>query len=113
MDISNKGLDFMKEFLVQMAETSLVPLDLPKIEKSKHIPIIGTVHMVLSNISIDNIRVISSTVKAGDTGIVISVSGAYANMTMNWEYSYSNWWLPVPISDNGKASIQVKCRNLM
>ena len=63
--------------------------------------------------SIDNIHVISSTVKAGDTGIVISVSGAYANMTMNWKYSYSNWWLLVPISDNGKASIQVKCRNLM
>lgn len=108
LDISNKGLDFMKEFLVEMAETSLVPLDLPKIEKSKHIPIIGTVHMVLSNISIDNIHVISSTVKAGDTGIVISVSGAYANMTMNWEYSYSNWLFPIPITDNGKASIQVE-----
>ncbi|KAG5597919.1 hypothetical protein H5410_039151 [Solanum commersonii] len=108
LDISNKGLDFMKGFLVEMAETSLVPLDLPKIEKSKHIPIIGTVHMVLSNISIDNIHVISSTVKAGDTGIVISVSGAYANMTMNWEYSYSSWLFPIPITDNGKASIQVE-----
>lgn len=108
VDISNKGLDFMKEVLVQMAETSLVPLDLPKIEKSKHIPVIGTVDMVLSSITMDNIHVISSTVKAGDTGIVVSVSGAYANMTMNWEYSYSNWLFPVPISDNGQASIQVE-----
>lgn len=108
LDISNKGLNFLKEFLVQMAETSLVPLDLPKIEKSKHIPIIGTAHMVLSNITIDKIHVISSTVKAGDTGIVISVSGAYANMTMNWEYSYSNWLFPIPITDNGEASIQVE-----
>lgn len=106
MDISNKGLDFMKEVLVQMAETSLVPLDLPKIEKSKKIPIIGTVDMVLSNITINNIHVISSTVEAGDTGIVISVSGAYANMTMNWEYSYSNWF--VAVTDNGQASIQVE-----
>ncbi|XP_009591353.1 putative BPI/LBP family protein At1g04970 isoform X1 [Nicotiana tomentosiformis] len=108
VDISNKGLDFAKEFLVQMAESSLVPLDLPKIEKSKHIPIIGTVHMGLSNITVDKIHVISSTVKAGDTGIVISVSGATANMTMNWEYSYTNWWLPIPITDNGEASIQVE-----
>lgn len=108
LDISNKGLDFVKEFLVEMAESSLVPLDLPNIEKSKHIPIIGTVHMVFSNITINNIHVISSTVKAGDTGIVISVSGAYANMTMNWEYSYSNWLLPTPITDNGEASIQVE-----
>ncbi|XP_055823664.1 putative BPI/LBP family protein At1g04970 [Solanum dulcamara] len=108
LDISNKGLDFVKEFLVEMAETSLVPLDLPKIKKSKHIPIIGTVHMVLSNITINNIHVISSTVKAGDTGIVISVSGAYANMTMNWEYSYTSWLLPIPIEDNGEASIQVE-----
>ncbi|KAK4341879.1 hypothetical protein RND71_037695 [Anisodus tanguticus] len=108
VDISNKGLNFVKQFLVEIAETSLVPLDLPKIKKSKHIPIIGTVHMVLSNITINNIHVISSTVKTGDTGIVISVSGAYANMTMNWEYEYSNWWLPVPITDNGEASIQVE-----
>ncbi|KAK4355209.1 hypothetical protein RND71_024180 [Anisodus tanguticus] len=106
--ISNKGLNFVKQFLVEIAETSLVPLDLPKIKKSKHIPIIGTVHMVLSNITINNIHVISSTVKTGDTGIVFSVSGAYANMTMNWEYEYSNWWLPVPITDNGDASIQVE-----
>ncbi|XP_059282132.1 putative BPI/LBP family protein At1g04970 [Lycium ferocissimum] len=108
LDISNKGLDFVKQFLVEMAESSLVPLDLPKIKKSKHIPIIGTVDMVLTNITINSIHVISSTVKTGDTGIVISVSGAYANMTMNWKYEYSNWWLPVPITDNGQASIQVE-----
>ncbi|PHU12981.1 hypothetical protein BC332_19911 [Capsicum chinense] len=107
-DISNKGLDFIKQFLVQMAETSLVPLDLPKIEKSKHIPLIGTVNILISNLSINKIHVISSTVKAGDTGIVISVSGAYANMTMNWGYEYSNWWLPVPVMDSGVASIQVE-----
>lgn len=108
LEISNKGLDFVKQFLVQMAETSLVPLDLPNIEKSKHIPIIGTLKMVLSNISINNIHVISSTVKAGDTGVVISVSGAYANMSMNWEYSYSNWLIPFPVMDSGAASIQVE-----
>ncbi|CAN4103972.1 unnamed protein product [Withania somnifera] len=91
-----------------MAETSLVPLDLPNIEKAKHIPIIGSVRMVLSNISINNIHVIDSTVKAGNTGVVFSVSGAYANMTMNWEYSYSSWLIPIPVTDSGEASIQVE-----
>ncbi|OIS97570.1 putative bpilbp family protein [Nicotiana attenuata] len=67
VDISNKGLDFAKDFLVQMVESSLVPLDPPKIEKSKHIPFIGTVHMGLPNITVDKIHVISSTVKVGDT----------------------------------------------
>ncbi|CAN4103973.1 unnamed protein product [Withania somnifera] len=64
--------------------------------------------MVLSNISINNIHVIDSTVKAGNTGVVFSVSGAYANMTMNWEYSYSSWLIPIPVTDSGEASIQVE-----
>lgn len=110
VDISNKGLNFIKDFLIQTAISSLVPLELPQIQKNVKIPFLGYVDMVLSNISIYEIGVSSSTVKAGDSGVIIDVSGATANMSMQWKYSYSTWsWLiPIEIYDKGEASIQVK-----
>lgn len=106
-EISNKGLEFLKDLLIEEAESSLVPLELPKIEKSVKIPVIGNVQMVLSNIVIESIHVTSSTVRTGDTGIVIDVSGATANLSMSWKYSYSTWLLPISVSDKGNATIQV------
>lgn len=106
-EISNTGLDFLKDLLIEKAEFELVPLDLPKIVKSVKIPIIGSVQMAATGITIETIHVTSSTLKAGDSGIVIDVSGATANMSMNWEYSYSTWLLPISISDKGSATIQV------
>ncbi|XP_019183551.1 PREDICTED: putative BPI/LBP family protein At1g04970 [Ipomoea nil] len=107
VDISNKGLNFAKNILVETAESSLVPLELPDIKKSVDIPVVGKVEMTLSNVVINTIDVVSSTIKTGDSGILIAVSGATANLTMNWRYSYKTWLLPV-ISDEGKASVQVE-----
>ncbi|KAL2472924.1 putative BPI/LBP family protein [Forsythia ovata] len=108
IDISNKGLDFLKDLLLKKAESSLLPLYLPKIEKAVKIPIVGRVHMVLSNITMERIDVTSSTVKTGDTGILIVVSGATANLSMNWKYSYSTWLIPIAVSDEGSATIRVE-----
>nr|GMD53174.1 putative BPI/LBP family protein At1g04970 [Ipomoea batatas] len=107
VDISNKGLNFAKNILVETAESSLVPLELPDIKKSVDIPVVGKVEMTLSNVVINTIDVVSSTIKTGDSGILIAVSGATANLTMNWRYSYKTWLFPV-ISDQGKASVQVE-----
>ncbi|XP_022846036.1 putative BPI/LBP family protein At1g04970 isoform X1 [Olea europaea var. sylvestris] len=108
VDISNKGLDFLKDLLIEKAESSLLPLYLPKIEKAVKIPIVGKVHMVLSNITMERIDVISSTVKTDDNGILIAVSGATANLSMNWKYSYSTWLIPIAVSDQGSATIRVE-----
>lgn len=107
IDISDKGLDFVKDLLIDKAVTSLVPLQLPQIEKSAKIPVVGSVDMVLSNIVIDQVDVSSSIVKPGETGIAIVASGATAHLSMEWKYSYSTWLLPISISDNGVASVQV------
>lgn len=107
-EVSNKGLEFFKDLLIQEAESSFVPLELPTIQKSVKIPIIGTVQIVLSSIVIETIHVTSSTLKTGDSGIVIDVAGATANLTMNWKYSYSTWLLPVSVSDMGNATVQVE-----
>ena len=103
--ISDKGLDFAKDLLIEKAISSIVPLQLTQIEKQVKVPIIGTVHVVLSNITIYSVEVPSSYVETGETGIVLIASGATAKLSMNWKYSYSNWF--IEISDNGRASIQV------
>lgn len=105
--LSQQGLDFVKNLLIDEAISSIIPLQLPKIEKSVKIPFVGNVHMVLSNTTIYKIDVSESYVKPGDTGIAIIVAGATCNLSMNWYYSYSTWLVPVEISDRGSASVQV------
>ncbi|CDP13775.1 unnamed protein product [Coffea canephora] len=107
-EISDKGLDFVKDLLIEKAETSLVPLELPNIEKTVKIPVIGTVSMEVSNVTLYRVHVTSSTVKTGDTGILVDVAGATANLTMHWGYSYSTWLLPISISDQGEAEVQIE-----
>lgn len=106
-EISNQGLDFLKDLLIEKAESELVPLELPKFDKFVRIPFVGTVHMSVSGITIETIHVTSSVLKTGDGGIVIDVSGATANLSMNWEYLYSTWWFPITVSDKGNATVQV------
>ncbi|KAA8523628.1 hypothetical protein F0562_010051 [Nyssa sinensis] len=108
VDIFDKGLDFVKDLLVHKAVSSLIPLQLPQIEKYVKIPIVGEVHIVLSNITIYQVHVSSSTVEPGDTGITIVASGATANLSMDWRYSYSTWLFPIGFSDKGGASVQVE-----
>lgn len=105
--LSQQGLDFVKNLLIEEAISSIIPLQLPKIEKSVKIPFVGNVHIVLSNTTIYKIDVSESYVKPGDTGIAIIVSGATCNLSMNWYYFYSTWLVPVEISDKGSASVQV------
>lgn len=106
--ISQKGLDFVKELLINQAISSIISLQLPTIEKTTKIPVIGNVHMVLSNITIQNIDVVSSYVHPGESGVAIVVSGATCNLSMNWYYKYSTWvFVPVQISDKGDASVKV------
>ncbi|KAJ4981501.1 hypothetical protein NE237_032338 [Protea cynaroides] len=106
--ISEKGLDFAKDILIEKAISSLTPLNLPQIDRVLKIPFVGNVLVGLSNISIYSVNVPYSNVKSGDTGIAIVASGATTNLSMNWSYSYTTWFFPVIISDNGHAHVQVE-----
>ncbi|XP_057978017.1 putative BPI/LBP family protein At1g04970 [Malania oleifera] len=106
--ISEQGLDFVKDLLINTAVSSFTPLELPPIEKSVKIPLVGKVHIVLSNITIYQVGVSSSFVKPGESGLAIVASGATANLSMNWRYSYSTWLVPIAITDKGEASVQVE-----
>ncbi|KDP39204.1 hypothetical protein JCGZ_00961 [Jatropha curcas] len=104
--LSDKGIDFTKDVLINKAVSSMIPLQLPDIEKHVKIPLLGKVLVVLSNITIYDVNFASSSVETGDTGIILVASGGTADLTMNWMYSYKNWI--VVISDSGDASVQVK-----
>jgi hypothetical protein len=102
--ISQSGLDFAKDLLVSRAVATLTPLSVPDIERTMS-TVVGTVRMAASGIVLDGLAVTNSTVAVGDTGVVVAASLASANLTMEWNYSYSAWI--VTISDSGNASIQV------
>ena len=105
--VSEKGLAFAKDLLVERAVETLTSLRIRDIEKSVGIPIVGVVRMVASNITLEAIHVSSSTVQPGESGIVIVASGTTANLSMDWFYSYTTWFVPFEISDKGGAFIQV------
>ncbi|XP_057460947.1 putative BPI/LBP family protein At1g04970 [Actinidia eriantha] len=105
VELFSKGLDFAKDLLIEKAISSLTPLELPEIEKAVKIPLIGTVHITLSDLVIYKVNVSSSTAEAGNTGISIVASGAKAYMTSNWSYHYGTWLIP-NITDKGVASIE-------
>ncbi|XP_038690731.1 putative BPI/LBP family protein At1g04970 [Tripterygium wilfordii] len=104
--ISSKGLEFAKDLLVEKAVSTLIPLQVPDIEKTVNIPVVGKVNMGLSNITISGVNIASSLVETGENGIVLVASGATANLSMNWWYSYRRWF--ITIRDEGEASVQVE-----
>ncbi|XP_010688946.2 putative BPI/LBP family protein At1g04970 isoform X2 [Beta vulgaris subsp. vulgaris] len=107
--ISKNGLNFLKDLLISKAISTLTPLHIPYIDQSVQIPFIGNVFVELSNISLHQIRVSDSYVTPGDSGVAFIVSGATANMSLDWYYSYAAGWLfPFQFSDHGVASIQVQ-----
>ncbi|KAI3969678.1 hypothetical protein MKX01_020239 [Papaver californicum] len=111
--LSEKGVNFAKDVLIEQAISSLAPLQLPQIiKKSVRIPIIGNINMGISNITIFQVNVSSSsiTLNNNNTGeISIVASGATANLSMNWFYSCHSWgFFPIEIADKGVASTQVE-----
>ncbi|KAG0473606.1 hypothetical protein HPP92_015463 [Vanilla planifolia] len=107
--ISEKGLAFAKDLLVRQAVHLLTRLRLPDIKKSVKIPLIGGLHISASNITLYDISVSSSTIRSGDTGILIFASGANASLSFRWHYLYSTWLLfPIEVSDEGSAFAQIK-----
>ncbi|KAJ0965182.1 hypothetical protein J5N97_026320 [Dioscorea zingiberensis] len=106
--ISEKGLVFVKDLLIENAIQTLTSLTLPDIHQSKKIPLIGGVSASLTNITVYHIDVPCSTLQTGESGVVVAASGVTVELSMNWKYSYSTWLLPIEISDEGTASVKVE-----
>lgn len=105
--LSDKGLDYAKDLLIEKGIASIVMLKLPEIENSAQVPLVGNAKVVLYDIVIKDIQVNSSSVKVGESGIVLVVSGATGDLSMKWKYSVSSWLIPIGISDRGTATVKV------
>ncbi|ANM65438.1 lipid-binding serum glycoprotein family protein [Arabidopsis thaliana] len=108
--VSETGLEFAKDYLIKKVITTTLPLQLPDIENKVKIPLIGKVRMGLSNIQIDAVHVQSSKMETRKDGIILSVLGATANLSMDWSYTYRASFFE--ISDHGDASVEVKGMNV-
>ncbi|CAO2812804.1 unnamed protein product [Amaranthus hypochondriacus] len=107
--ITTKGLTFLKDLLISKAISTLIPLQIPRIDQTLQIPFLGNVFVELSNLSLHQISVSDSYITPGESGVAFIVSGATANMSLDWYYSYyAGWFFPLQISDHGLASIQVE-----
>ncbi|KAJ4793866.1 lipid-binding serum glycoprotein family protein [Rhynchospora pubera] len=104
--VSSKGIDFVKDLLVNEAVKTMTPLDLPDIQKTTKIPLVGYVTMVASDLTLYELNVTSSSANLGDSGVEIVASGVTADMSMDWSYSYTVGW--IKISDKGNASVRVE-----
>ncbi|PQQ01424.1 hypothetical protein Pyn_24089 [Prunus yedoensis var. nudiflora] len=83
--ISSQGLEFSKDLLIELAVSSITPLQLPQIEKSVKIPLVGQVHVVLSNITVYDVDIASSYVETGDSDngdASIQVEGMEVGVTL-------------------------------
>jgi len=105
--ISNKGLDFAKDLLIEKGIETIVLVKLPEIENTAYVPLVGNAKVVLSDIMIKDVQVNTSNVMIGESGIVVVVTGATVDLSMKWKYTVSSWLLPFGISDSGTASIKV------
>lgn len=105
--ISNKGLDFAKDLLIEKGIETIVFVKLPKIENTAYVPLVGNAKVTLSDILIKDVQVNTSNIMIGESGIVVVVTGAIVDLSMKWKYTVSSWLLPFGISDSGTASIKV------
>ncbi|KAL5077439.1 hypothetical protein RYX36_016423 [Vicia faba] len=100
--ISNKGIDFAKDLLIEKGIESIVLLNLPEIENSAQVPLVGKAKVVLSHITIKDIQVNSSSVMIGESGIVVVVSGATADLSMKWNYTVKGMQVGLTLSLKNK-----------
>lgn len=106
--ITQNGLNFIKDLLVTKSISTITPTQITQIEKVVKIPLIGKVNIVLSDVTINRVKVGSSDIRPGNSGISISGSGINCGLSLKWHYSYGTTWVgPISISDSGSASVEV------
>lgn len=106
--ISQKGLDYVKDVLVTQILQAEIPLHLPDMTKSASLAFVGEINASFTNVTLVRAEVHDSAITLGNAGIAVQGSRAIANLTLNWEFTYTTGWLPNPISDRGAADIRVR-----
>ncbi|KAG0582311.1 hypothetical protein KC19_3G050700 [Ceratodon purpureus] len=104
--ISESGLNYAKEVLVNEILAEITPLLLPDIKAHVTSPI-GRVDMRISHIELSGANVSYSDVDLGKTGITVFAGDIHARIRLHWYYEYTATYVPFPVNDGGWADINV------
>ena len=105
--LSQSGLDWLKDVIVEQILTKITPVTFPDITSDSTVPFVGRFMSYFSNFTLLRAAVGSSIVLVNEEGILLMASDVATNLSLDWQYTYDNMWLPSPISDSGGAFIQV------
>ena len=104
--LSESGLTYVKEVLVNRILEEITPLALPDIKVRTNSPI-GHVDMEITKIELSGANVSYSDVDLGKTGITVIAGDIQARLRLHWYYEYSATYVPFPINDGGWADVKV------
>lgn len=110
--VSESGLTYAKEVLVNEILAELTPLLLPDIKAHITSPI-GRIDMQIAHIELSGANVSYSDVDLGKTGITVFAGDIHARIRLHWYYEYTATYVPFPVNDGGWADIKVKSLNLV
>ncbi len=104
--LSEAGITYVKEVLVNEILTEITPLSLPDIHSQVACPI-GRVDTAITHIELSGANFSHSDVDLGKTGITVTAEDIKTKIHLHWEYKYASSYIPLPISDAGWADIEV------
>ncbi|BBN17123.1 hypothetical protein MPTK1_7g12170 [Marchantia polymorpha subsp. ruderalis] len=104
--LSEQGLVYVKEVLVNEILAEVTPLDIPDIITRVNSPI-GRVDTTITQIVLSGATVHYSDIELGQTGITIYAAGIKASLVMDWRYQYTATYVPFPVQDGGRAEVEV------
>ncbi|KAH8953031.1 hypothetical protein BDL97_08G003200 [Sphagnum fallax] len=104
--LSEAGITYVKEVLVNEILTEITPLSLPDIHSQVACPI-GRVDTAITHIELSGANFSHSDVDLGKTGITVIAEDIKTKIHLHWEYKYASSYIPLPISDAGWADIEV------
>lgn len=112
--VSESGLNYAKEVLVNEILAEITPLWLPDI-KTHIISPIGRVDTQISHIELSGANVSYSDIDLGKTGVTVFAGDIHARIRLHWYYKYTAPYVPFPVNDGGWADVEVctSCSTLM
>lgn len=104
--LSESGINYVKEVLVNEILAEITPLALPDINAHVDSPI-GRLDTKISQILLSGANVSYSDVDLGKTGITVFAGDVEARIRLHWYYEYSASYVPWPVNDGGWADVEV------
>ena len=105
--LSDSGLTYVKEVLLNEVLAEITPLALPDIKAHVDSPV-GRLDTQITQIELSGANVSYSDIDLGKTGITVFGGEIQARIRLHWYYEYTATYVPFPVNDGGWADVKVK-----